>query len=178
MVTVSVLEIWNAFTEMTHPLLDSQGLEWSANPRFIQWLIRLGESAEYHCTRLENLHYMTRSGVAVRVTDLPEYWSDQADEILSAPLTVDQADESIPLPVLVFLARHRRARRFVRRLLSVQRLLNWYAQIRPRQAHKIDLYGHVGRGSMISEDRCEAQHDVLFDLVPRTQPWPLAEPIY
>jgi len=177
-VTVSVLEIWNAFIEMTHPLLDSQGLEWSANPRFIQWLIRLGESAEYHRTRLENLHYMTRSGVAVRVTDLPEYWSDQADEILSAPLAVDQADESIPLPVLVFLVRHRRARRFVRRLLSVQRLLNWYAQIRPRQAHKIDLYGHVGRGSMISEDRCEAQHDVLFDLVPRTQPWPLAEPIY
>lgn len=175
-IVVTVLEIWNAFLSLAHPLLERQELEWSANPRFIQWLIRLGETAEYYRTRIDNLYYMTRSGLAVKISDLPEYWTTQAEEILSAPLSVDQIESTIPLPAIVFLARHRRARRFVRRLLNLERLRNWYAQVRPSQTHTIDLYGHVGRGTVIAEDRCEAVHKVLFDLVPRPQPWGVAMP--
>jgi len=175
-VVVSLLEIWNAFLALSHPFLERRDLEWCANPRFIQWLIRLGETAEYHRTRIDNLYYMTRSGVAVKISDLPEYYTEQVEEVLSAPLAVDTVESTIPLPVIVFLARHRRVRRFVRRVLNVERLLAWYARLRPSQVHTIDLYGHVGRGTYIAEDRCEAVHKVLFDLVPRPQPWAVAMP--
>ena len=140
-VIVSLLDLWNQFINAAHPVLEGQGLSIAANPRFIQLLQQLGENAEAHRLYLDGLYFRRRTGELVKVTDLPEYAGEFGDG--RQPLYINI--EGYMIPVAAFLSP--RLRKWVRRIVTVQLLKQWWAQNRPQQQRQLVLSGRVTSGT-------------------------------
>ena len=80
---------------------------------------------------------------------------------------------------LVAILMPRRALRWVRRAGALLTLSSLLKDLKPMQCGKtLTVQGIVRNTAGQSNDSYDSEHyDVVFDLIPRQQPWPLAQPM-
>jgi hypothetical protein len=165
-VIISLLSLWQQFLGMEHLLLQTQNLEWCANPHFIRLLEQVGGSAEAHREWLDALYWMPRGGdVAIKLVDLPDYVESRIQET-SPQYPLWMVVAGVTVAVVIVLSP--RLRRWARRVFTVDQVRLWIEMNRPAQSQTISAAGRV-RNSIGQEanSASETPSTVFFDTVPQ-----------
>lgn len=164
-VIVSLLHLWEQYMDMPHLLLQSQGLDWVANPHFIELLTQVGQSAEAYREFLSGLCWMPRSGgPAIPLTDLPQYVEQQVREVSpDCPLWLAVAGATVAVAVCL----SPRLRRWARRIFTVDQARLWLEANRPAQEQTMSAVGHVSNDFGQATSSANVKNRVFFDYVPQ-----------
>jgi len=156
-VLVSIEELWKMLCRVQLP----NGLQLCANAPFIQLVERLADDAEAYRLFLDSLYLKAPDGQLYKLTDLDEG---------RPTLSLQGPHGSTPIWV------PRRLRVFIRRAAALQAAARLLAESRPTQEHRLRVTGYVQNDAGQSASSVhERAYQVVLDLMPRPQPWPLPE---
>jgi hypothetical protein len=165
-IIISLLNLWDQYMNMPHLLLESQGVDWPANPHFIQILKQVGESAEAHREYLNGLYWMPRgSNEAIRLVDLPEEVRERVGEVVPGyPLWMIIAGATVAVVIVL----SPRLRRWARRVFTVDQFRLWMEANRPVQEQTLSITGHVcNQAEQEAYSNAQTGCRVFFDTVPQ-----------
>lgn len=177
-VITRINDLWMMLVYLSDDIdITGKDLVLCANPPWLNWLNAVGERMEAHKEYISRLCFKLPSGEIVKLVDLPENF----DPDLSIDKTLPGGDKTLyiyvagmMIPVALFFSK--RLRRWIRRTVTADLILEAWNKIRPREEQQVSVYGYVSGTLGSNSSRDSHSFKVVFDFIPRLQPWSLYEP--
>jgi len=179
-VIIRLLDLLLALCKVEGP----QGYTLCYDNRFVRRLEQSMDDAEFWRDQIKHTYFCLPNGEMISLERLSE-WNPPQRPITDINDIRDWDGEFKPVisggagMPLVAILMPRRALRWVRRAGALLTLSSLLKDLKPMQCGKtLTVQGIVRNTAGQSNDSYDSEHyDVVFDLIPRQQPWPLAQPM-